>query len=231
MPSFKEFLEDYARKEDEEAHIFYGRLARGQVSKDDMLPGKDRFAKICEPIAIASAVPVWSMVPFYGSTLVPLHSSYNKREFDLTHDITLGFSSRDLDRMIDFSKATGRLQFILFGNPTEYDNLDFLEPLLRELRPPAARSFMPTCMRSHSRWMMMSFPERHKIICCKCGKEDFMPFVPDGRPMYCYQCHRLRRLEWQDRHWRLAETRKKLEADERTKTANLAEGKVRNQSK
>ncbi len=31
--------------------------------------------------------------------------------------------------------------------------------------------------------------EQHKITCADCGKEDTVPFKPDGnRPVYCREC-------------------------------------------
>ncbi|MFW9916673.1 MAG: CxxC-x17-CxxC domain-containing protein [Candidatus Thorarchaeota archaeon] len=36
--------------------------------------------------------------------------------------------------------------------------------------------------------------EMHPITCAECGKEDQVPFKPDGtRPVYCRECHRKRR--------------------------------------
>ena len=36
--------------------------------------------------------------------------------------------------------------------------------------------------------------EMYKITCSECGKEDEVPFKPDGtRPVYCRECYRNRR--------------------------------------
>ena len=36
--------------------------------------------------------------------------------------------------------------------------------------------------------------EMHTIKCSECGKEDQVPFKPDGtRPVYCRDCHAKRR--------------------------------------
>ena len=72
----------------------------------------------------------------------------------------------------------------------------------------------------------MSFPQRFPITCSKCQRQDTVPFEPDGkRPVYCRECHRKMKLAWEERHRRLAETRKKLEADDQTRIVNLTDGK------
>ena len=47
-----------------------------------------------------------------------------------------GFDIEDIDRLIDFAKETGRVQFSLAESPTRYIKTDFLEPVFRELQPP-----------------------------------------------------------------------------------------------
>jgi len=59
----------------------------------------------------------------------------------------------------------------------------------------------------------MSFP-RFKITCAECGAEDTMTFQPDpDRKVYYRDCWHKRKQAWQERSRRLAETRRKLEAD------------------
>lgn len=140
MTSFKEFLEDYEKKERESAEKYLQRLEEGKVSSDEIYPPKDRFKNLKEPIAKSplSGFSVWSMVPFYGSTLIPLIPRGDTEKFDELYTTgKFGFSSRDIDKMIDLVKATGRIQFFINFPPTFYKNLDFLEPLFRELEPPA----------------------------------------------------------------------------------------------
>jgi len=140
MTSFKEFLEDYEKKEKERAEKYLKRLEEGKVCSADIYPQKDRFKNLKEPIAKSplSGFPVWSVVPFYGSTLIPLIPRGDSKKFDELYTAgKIGFSSKDIDKMIDFVKDTGRIQFIINFSPTFYKNLEFLEPLFRELEPPA----------------------------------------------------------------------------------------------
>lgn len=140
MTCFKEFLEDYEKKEKERAEKYLKRLEEGKVCSDDIYPQKDRFKNLKEPIAKSplSGFPVWSVVPFYGSTLIPLIPRGDSKKFDELYTAgKFGFSSKDIDKMIDFVKDTGRIQFIINFSPTFYKNLEFLEPLFRELEPPA----------------------------------------------------------------------------------------------
>jgi hypothetical protein len=140
MASFKEFLEDYEKKEKERAEKYLRRLEEGKISSDEIYPPKDRFINLKEPIARSplAGFSVWSMVPFYGSTLIPLIPRGNTEKFDELYTTgNFGFSSKDIDEMIDLVKDTGRIQFFINFSPTSYKNLDFLEPLFRELEPPA----------------------------------------------------------------------------------------------
>ena len=47
-----------------------------------------------------------------------------------------GFDIEDINRLIDFSKETGKIQFALTENPQNYVEMDFLEPVFREIKPP-----------------------------------------------------------------------------------------------
>ncbi len=137
MSSFEEFLEDYEKKELERIRKFLKRLEEGKVSLGEIYPPKNRFIKLKEPIAFSPVgAPVWSVVPFYGSTIITLVPRSDKSKFDEFHNIIeIGFTSRDIDKMIDLVKETGRIQFVI-SSPTHYKNLEFLEPLFIELNPP-----------------------------------------------------------------------------------------------
>jgi len=137
MSSFKEFLEDYEKKELERIEKFLKRLEEGKISLGEIYPPKNRFIKLKEPIAFSPAgAPVWSVVPFYGSTIITLVPRSDKSKFDEFHNLSEGFTSRDIDKMIDLVKETGRIQFVISNFPTFYKNLEFLEPLFTELNPP-----------------------------------------------------------------------------------------------
>ncbi len=134
MNSFEEFLQDYEKHEEENINKYISRLDQGKITQNEKYPPKDRFIKLKEPVA-DPYTNIWGIVPFYGSTLVKLIPKDNKQEFDVGHE-WLGFNSRKIDEMIDFQKETGKIQFTLTTPPTYYKNLDFLEPLFNELKPP-----------------------------------------------------------------------------------------------
>lgn len=47
-----------------------------------------------------------------------------------------GFSSKEIPDLIEYSKETGRIQFILEALPIDFEGLHFLEPIFRDLKPP-----------------------------------------------------------------------------------------------
>jgi hypothetical protein len=138
MSSFEEFLQDYSAKETEERNRFLKRLKEGKVSKDEIYPPKDRFVKLKEPIASpVSLNNIWGCIPLYGSTMINLYPFHDRKEFDEAYQKSVGFTSYHFDEMIDLVKDTGRIQFIkIDGHPTSFKNLEFLEPLFNELKPP-----------------------------------------------------------------------------------------------
>ena len=138
MSGFEEFLQDYEAHELEEIDKFIKRLDEGKVKQNETYPPKERFINLKEPIAQTSG-NIWGVVPFYGSTIIRLIPRDNKKIFDETHE-KIGFNSRKIDEMIDMVKETGRIQFATTTPPTYYKNLEFLEPLFRELKPPTLNS-------------------------------------------------------------------------------------------
>lgn len=139
MSRFEEFLQDYSAKETEERNRFLKRLEEGEVSKDEIYPPKDRFVNLKKPIASqVSLNKIWGCIPLYGSTMVNLYPLHDRKEFDEAYQKSVGITSHHFDEMIDLVKDTGRIQFIIDGNPTSFKNLEFLEPLFNELKPPTA---------------------------------------------------------------------------------------------
>ena len=96
---------------------------------------ESRSLKLKKPIGTAFGVPIWGVIPFYPTTLVCLHSAKDKKKFDEIHQ-EIGFTSKDIDELMKFAIDTRRIQFIVTDAPTCYKNLDFLQPLFTELRPP-----------------------------------------------------------------------------------------------
>jgi len=128
----KEFLEDYAAKEVAEWEKFTKRLLEGKINKYENYPSLKRFPKIQKPIAFNLAIePPWALIPQFGTTLIRLSPTDNKQKFRYIH----GFDIDDLSRMIDFSKDTGKIHFVLNSNPIFYKS-DFYNDVFKELKPP-----------------------------------------------------------------------------------------------
>lgn len=129
----KEFLEDYEQKEHSEYEKFRKKVLEGKFdSKKERYPPNERFHKLKEPVAEAYAFEsIWPQVPLFGSLIIPIFPR-DKEHFQEIH----GFEANDIERLVDFAKDTGKIQFALRAYPTAYIGLDFLEPIFTELRPP-----------------------------------------------------------------------------------------------
>jgi len=126
----KEFLIDYQEKEFE----IYQKIVEAYENGETELkyPTKERFGEINEPIAIASVDgPIWSQIPFYGSLIIPLYPV--EEELFLNQN---GLKPGDLDHLVDFSRRTGRVHFVLNGWASSFQDLDYLNPIFKELKPP-----------------------------------------------------------------------------------------------
>lgn len=133
----KEALEDYSKKEEEEYTRFRKKVLEGHFTTEDIYPSKDRFVKLHEPLARAAPLQsIWPQVPLSGSPIVAL-APRTKERFKLIH----GFDANDIDRIVNFAKDTGKIQFVLLSSPTHYAELDYLDPIFIELKPPQGRYF------------------------------------------------------------------------------------------
>lgn len=127
----REFLADYEAREKEEMKKFGQRFTEGRIAKKDRYPPANRL-RLDEPYTKSiDGEKIWTQIPLYASTLIPLKPT-RKEIFEKVH----GFDIEDIERLIDFAKKTGRIQFCLDEYPTHYVKMDFLEPVLRELNPP-----------------------------------------------------------------------------------------------
>jgi hypothetical protein len=127
----KEFLMDYEAREINEIKKFTEDFQKGRITSEDRYPQRHRL-KLREPYTKAiTGKEFWAQVPLYGTTIIVLKPT-RKEIFREVH----GFGAEDIDRLIDFAKDTERVQFALDEHPTRYADLDFLEPLLKELMPP-----------------------------------------------------------------------------------------------
>lgn len=140
MNEFKDFLLDYEMKEKEQASRFLEKVSKGKIER---YPPLSRFIGPKEPLAqVNSIIPIWGVIPFYGSTVFPLAPVRDKKVFNDFY-AEHGFTSKDIDRLIDFVKQTGRLQFVISQPPTRFEKLEFLRPLFEELRPPMGVDTLP----------------------------------------------------------------------------------------
>ena len=133
--SFKEYLEDYDAKEEESLNRYLSRFAAGRIPTDVTYPPPGRFPGIKLPFAQPKLCSIWGVIPFHGSALLSLPCVNNVEMFDFLLEDT-GVNSKNLSEAMSFSRETGRLAFGLTGHATLYRNLDFLEPLFQEFRPP-----------------------------------------------------------------------------------------------
>lgn len=127
----KNFLIDYGAKETEEIEKFGRKFRDGRVKHEDRYPSSNRF-KLIEPYTKSiNGENIWSQIPLYGTTIITLKPT-KVENFKKVH----GFEVEDINRLIDFSKETGKIQFALTESPPNYIEMDFLEHLFREIKPP-----------------------------------------------------------------------------------------------
>ncbi len=139
----KEFLEDYEAREIETYDRYKREVLTHALDHDVLSPVLNRFSKInkplvhCEPSVFATdKEKIWSQVPFAGTLIIPL---YNVPEENLLE--ANGFEFHDIPKLIDLAKEVGRVQFVLATYPKLYQGLDYLEPILTELKPPMSPGF------------------------------------------------------------------------------------------
>lgn len=134
-----EQLKDY---EDDEAERFDAFLKGLEAGKADSYPPRERFNRLTEPVAKrAQDESIWPQIPIYGSLIIPL-LPVQEADFSKTHH----FEALDLPGLMDLCKDTGRVQFTLAARPTQFANLDYLDPILSELRPPVVRTIPNTAV-------------------------------------------------------------------------------------
>lgn len=130
----KEYLKDYHEKEKDEVNKFLDSLHKGFTNIT--YPDKNRFHKLIEPIGRAFPLySIWPQIPLFGSLIIEINP-VPENLFYKSH----GMEKKDFERLIDFSKDTGKVQFMINGNPESYLGLDFLSPLFEELHPPMSYS-------------------------------------------------------------------------------------------
>ena len=129
----KEYLADYHERERNRFAAFLKDLENGKIDELSQYPSLSRFPKAQAPLASAHPLlsNIYSIIPFYGTTIIYVMPN-SKSAFEKQN----GFSPDDIDKLVDFAKETGRIQFILSVGPECYERLDFLDPLFTELKVP-----------------------------------------------------------------------------------------------
>lgn len=131
----KDYLIDYQARETELWEKFLKDIRSGNFAENTQYPPLRRFPKINRPFSQVYPYKssMYYVLPFYGTTIINLMAT-SKEIFEVHH----GFNPHEIDKIIDFSKETGKIHFILVDEPIEYSHLDFLEKLFEELKPPFA---------------------------------------------------------------------------------------------
>jgi len=138
---WREHLEDYSAREEEEAARFFNRVCEGQLGPEEIYPPKDRLKlKKLYTHALPFGKRFLYQIPLYETTIIKLLPIDNKELFEECH----GFmpESKEIDRLIDFAKETERVNFTLTAPPTKYERMEFLETTL--FRAPSSSRVFPT---------------------------------------------------------------------------------------
>jgi hypothetical protein len=129
----REHIEEYARSEHEEYDKFLKRIKEGTFDFEaDSYPQDERFVKLQRPVALCTSdvQNIWAQVPLCGSLIVPIMPlSQDRFEKEI-------FTTREIPRIIDFIKDTGKIQLVLTACPHHYEGLDYLDLIFEELNPP-----------------------------------------------------------------------------------------------
>lgn len=133
----REFLEDYQQETDEDSKKLGEAFLNGDFSAHDRYLNS-RIHNLSSPLAMihhsfqfTTDEPIWSVIPLSGSTLIPL-IAFPKHRFEGAYKIKI----KEIPDVVDYVKTEGKLQFYLVSRPLDFTALDFLEPILAELRPP-----------------------------------------------------------------------------------------------
>lgn len=140
---WKEFLEDYEKEEIEYLDEFSKKAHDTSLSSFEMFPPAIRYPNFHQPasrlLRMWPRARLWSGILLSGTTLVPL-LPMPKSFFEKHH----GFAIREIPKIIDFAKRTGKIAFYLREPPTAYKDVKFLEPILTALRPPLSIDLSPS---------------------------------------------------------------------------------------
>jgi len=136
-----DYLNDYHEKEMEQYNSFIKSTPRDKLIKSEY-PPKKRFPKLHDFFTYATTgfnESIWTQAPYTGSLLVPLIPIRDPQHFERIYNI----STSQIPEIVDFVKETGKIQFYLEGSPRDYIDLDYLDPIFYDLKPPVLYSFEP----------------------------------------------------------------------------------------
>lgn len=130
----KEWLDDYEQNELKEYKKFLENFIQNPSNAVKNYFIGSRFQKVNYPLALTGGDNIWSQIPFYGTSIVPVTTLDQG-----SHISAYGWGREsDIDNLISLSRETGRVQFVLVNRPKLFANekYDYLEPIFSELRPP-----------------------------------------------------------------------------------------------
>lgn len=140
----RKFLEEYEKAEEEEFNKLCERMFNGDFGPNDTYPPDSRFPKLRKPVIGAFQLQgdpklpsvILPQILLSGSLVIEL-LPLTEKDFKDYH----GFDIRDIPKLVEFSKETGKVQFVLHSNATSYEGLSYLDPIFIELRPPQIPRF------------------------------------------------------------------------------------------
>jgi hypothetical protein len=130
----KEWLDNYEQQELAEYKKFLDNFLQDPSTAVKNYFIGNRFQKVNNPLALTGSSNIWSQIPFYGTSIVPVTTLDQG-----SHIGAYGWGREsDINNLISLSRETGRVQFVLVNHPTSFANekYNYLEPILSELRPP-----------------------------------------------------------------------------------------------
>ena len=130
----KKFLQEYSSREESNFKKFSVELIKNPSTK---YPSIKRWGKLKEPVIhsdpqfyMYDKEKIWTQIPLSGTLIISLKNV--SKELCLMSN---GFSHEEIPQLIELAK-TGKIKFALSTDPTFYENLDYLEPIIEEFEPP-----------------------------------------------------------------------------------------------
>lgn len=162
----REWLEDYQAKESEEFEIYKKKFVlAGKPILENPYPRKERFPKLREPVANLFTRNIWSQIPLFGSSIIPL-MPYTKEKLISMYGLS---NERGIEQLAELAR-TGKLCFVLGSSPLSFAELDYLEPILKEFNPPYVSSLSKLVFDQS---LMLKYEEEYRA----CIYPNFVPLI------------------------------------------------------